>query len=74
MIVFKDNDTNKFYFEIGYLNELNTFIIEYLIDITYDKDIIKNINNFDRYFNEFNNKIILTTPNSSMLKNKIFHN
>ena len=35
LIIFKEE--NSFHFEIGYLNDLNSFIVEYLIDITYNK-------------------------------------
>ena len=58
LIVFKDKETNSFYFEIGYINEINSYIVEYIIDILYDKNIFKEISHFDNYFNEINKKII----------------
>ena len=57
LIIFKE--ANSFCFEIGYLNDLNSFIVEYLIDITYNKNQNNNITYFDNYFNEFNADIIL---------------
>ena len=61
LIIFKDNETNSFYFEIGYLKDINIFIVEYLIDLNYDKSQIKMIDNFDIYFNEINSDIILNS-------------
>ena len=78
LIIFKDKkESEQYYFQIGYINEKNEFIIEYLIDIDYDKTKVKDINSFSIYFNENNNNNIFTSiyinksTNTFLLENKI---
>ena len=77
LIVFQDNVTKLFYFEIGYINELNIFVVEYLINIDDYDNQCDRLMNFDKYFNEFNSDIILKgiyeneVTNTFLLENKI---
>ena len=79
LIAFKDKETKLPYLEIGYINEQNTYNIEYIIDIIYDKNLIKNLEFFDQYFNEENNKIIIDSiyhnneSNTFLLENTNFY-
>ena len=76
LIVFQDNETKLFYFEIGYINEQNIFVVEYLIDINYDNQYSK-LAYFKKYFNKFNSDFILKNiyqnkvTNTFLLENNI---
>ena len=68
IVIFQDKTNEKFYFEIGYINNENSFNVEYIIDFNiYNNILFQNFNQtqLDKYiesiynikFNHQNNKI-----------------
>ena len=75
LAIFKDE--NSFYFQIGFINDQNTFIVEYILDIDYDKNKIKNLIDFDKSIININKEYFLKEifnnngSNSFVLDNNI---
>ena len=57
LVIFKEE--NSFYFQIGFINDQNTFIVEYILDVDYDKNKIKNLIDFDQFFKNINKDYFL---------------
>ena len=73
LIIFKFKESDKYYFQIGYIDGQNRFMNNYIIDINYDKTKIKNINYFNESINKyiFNNVYNNLSTNTFILENKV---
>ena len=52
LLIFEEKENNTYYGELGYINEQNSFIIEYLIDLNSDKKQFEQKCDFDPIFKE----------------------